>query len=204
MLIFHNKNTIDYQKIRSPSAINGNVFKKNILKKNVSTPRITSAMNIPLVKNKSDFYYRNINKPNSTTYRKLNNNITVDTTFNSKGFNFSPIIGSSSSNHDLNNRNSKIMLKKNKNIFGKFFFRGKEKFEEENKKIESVLSELMIWDNKQLIENNESFKAARIFCEKEKERLKIQKKYTERNQQFNEKKNLDGFLVMIIIKIFFN
>ena len=193
MLIFHNKNTIDYQKIRSPSAINGNVFKKNILKKNVSTPRITSAMNIPLVKNKSDFYYRNINKPNSTTYRKLNNNITVDTTFNSKGFIFSPVIGSSSSNHDLNNRNSKIMLKKNKNIFGKFFFRGKEKFEEENKKIESVLSELMIWDNKQLIENNESFKAARIFCEKEKERLKIQKKYTERNQQFNEKKKSGWF-----------
>ena len=68
-------------------------------------------------------------------------------------------------------------------------FHGGDKCEEEEKKIQSVLSELLIWDNKQYIENNESFKEARIVCEKEKERLNIQKKYAEKNQQFNEKKS---------------
>ena len=67
--------------------------------------------------------------------------------------------------------------------------KGKEKKEEENRKIQSVLSELIIWDNKQLIENNEIFRAAKVFCEKEKERLKTQKKYSEKNQEFNENKS---------------
>ena len=181
-------------KIRSPSAINHNSFKINNLKKSTSTIRLTSAINSPIINNhlnlnsnskplfKQNSLYLNLT--NRKFLKKNNSQKILNTNLNSNNF----FLQSPINTKTLNRENLKET-----NIFGKskkiFFMKGKEKFEEENKKIQSVLSELIIWDNKQLIENNELFKAAKIFCEKEKERLKTQKKYSEKNQEFNENKS---------------
>ena len=92
------------------------------------------------------------------------------------------------SNKNNNKKKTKILLNKNKKIFDKLSIKGKKKNDEENKKIKSVLSGLMMWDNKQMIESSEALKWAKVFCDKEKEKFKLQKKYEERSQQYNEKK----------------
>ena len=43
------------------------------------------------------------------------------------------------------------------------------------KELDQILSEVINWDNKQLIENNEQFKDAKIYCEKEKNILNMQR-----------------------------
>ncbi len=173
-------------KHRTTSAINGKTFKNyNNFTKRLKSQRITSAkdiMNIPSFSDIKDFHTRNIIKSNITNkYQNfINNNKknkTIDINYLSKLRIFSPLIRSPSY-IPLNKKRRELDI-----------FHEKENYKEEEKKIKSVLSELLIWDNKQLIENNESFKAARIFCEKEKERLNIQKKYTEKNKEFNERKS---------------
>ena len=177
---------IHKSKIRTTSAINGKTFKNyNNFTKRLKSQRITSAkdiMNIPSFSDIKDFHTRNIIQSNNTNkyHNFINNNKknkTIDINYLSKLRIFSPLIRSP----------SYIPLNKKKRELD--IFHEKENYKEEEKKIKSVLSELLIWDNKQLIENNESFKAARIFCENEKERLNIQKKYTEKNQEFNKRKS---------------
>lgn len=187
-------------KNRSPSAINIHSFKINNLKKKSSALRLTSAINSPKLKNHLNL---NLNskhsfKPNSLylnftnkkLLRKNNSQKELDTnynTFNSNNFFLKSPRSINSSKREYSKESD--IMKKNKNIFEYYYLKGKEKIEEENRKIQSVLSELVIWDNKQLIENNEIFKEAKIFCEKEKERLRTQKKYSEKNQEFNENKS---------------
>ena len=185
-------------KYHSPSAINIHSININALKKNISTQRITSAINSPLIyNNHSNLNSKQLFKANSTnfhfntnrTFKENINHRTIETNFSSKNFSFNTFIKSPLSIKSSNMPESKVIIKKNKKIFGHFLQMRKDKCEEENKKIQSVLSELVIFDNKQLIENNDTFKAAKIFCEKEKERLKTQKKYTEKNQEFNDRKS---------------
>lgn len=195
MLISSNKIASKY---RSTSAVNEHSMNMYALKKNISSPRLTSALNSPRIYNNySNLDSKLLFKTNSTNFhfntnRILKKNINdkkIETNLNSNNFSFNKFIKSPLSIKSSNRPESKVLIKKNKKIFENFLQRKKDKCEEENKKIQSVLSELVIWDNKQLIENNEAFKAAKDFCEREKERLKIQKKYTEKNQEFNDRKS---------------
>jgi len=199
MIISPNKNkNLFYTRFRTPSAINAHPIRINKLTKNLSSPRITSAINTPLNNNNNNNLSFNPNlliKPNST-YRNLNiNNIknskksnTIDTTLTSNNYSLNSFLNSPVNIKTTQKPISKLYIKKNKKLFDNFFMRNKEKYYEENKKIQSVLSELMSWDNKQLIENNEIFKEAKTFCEKEKEKLKSQKDFSEKNQYFHENK----------------
>ena len=71
--------------------------------------------------------------------------------------------------------NSKIMIPK-KDILVK-----KNETKIKDERIESVLSEIINWDNKQLIENNEQFKDAKLYCEKEKKILNMQRVLSDNN-----------------------
>ena len=194
MLINQNKN---FKKFRSPSAINIHSNKINHIKKNMFSPRITSAINSPKINNiNPNFNSKLFFKPNSTflnfNSRKLQKrNFSPTNIYSNNNYNFSfnsPKNNSFNNNNiSSGNQNSNLILKKN--IFEYYYNQGKERFEEENKKIQSVLTELLIWDNKQLIENNESFKAAKIYCDEIKERLKNEKKKnTEKSQAYSDKK----------------
>ena len=79
-------------------------------------------------------------------------------------------------------RNNKLNLTKNE------YFTQKEETKVKNERIESILSKVISWDKKQLIENNEQFKDAKIYCEKEKEILNMQKLLFENNVQFFDKR----------------
>ena len=187
MILSFDKKINQNQKMRSPSAINGKTFQKfNYYTKRITSQRITSALSATNMQSiqsidNTKFHSRNSIKNTPHPHLKFNNNKnnkTIDiicNNINSRMIQFSPLVKSPSN----------ITIRRNKKLS---IFRGGDKCQEEEKKIQSVLSELLIWDNKQYIENNESFKEARIVCEKEKERLNIQKKYAEKNQQFNEKK----------------
>ena len=197
MFISSNKNLLN-QKSRTSSALNAHPIRINSLKKNISSPRITSARNNPILKNNLSFNSNILIKPNmiyqninTNKIKNIKNNRTIDTNINSNNFSFNSFSNSPSPlNLQMSQKpSSKILLKKNKKIFNNLFIKSKEKYFEENTKIQSVLSQLMSWDNKQLIENNESFKAAKIFCEKEKEKIKTQKQYSEKSQEFNENKS---------------
>ena len=76
--------------------------------------------------------------------------------------------------------NNKLNLSKNE------CFTQKEDTQTKNKRIESILSKVINWDNKRLIENNEQFKDAKIYCQKEKEILNMQKLLFENNFLFFE------------------
>ena len=58
-----------------------------------------------------------------------------------------------------------------------------------DKRIESVLSEVINWDNKRLIENNEQFRDAKIYCENEKKILNMQRIISENNINYINRKN---------------
>ena len=186
MLLSFDKKINQNQKMRSPSAINGKTFQKfNYYTKRITSQRLTSAIsakNMQSIQSIDITKFHSRNSIKNTPHLKFNNNKknktidTINNNINSKLIQFSPLIKSPSN----------ITIRRSKKLS---MFHGGDKCEEEEKKIQSVLSELLIWDNKQYIENNESFKEARIVCEKEKERLNIQKKYAEKNQQFNEKKS---------------
>ena len=94
----------------------------------------------------------------------------------------------------LNNRNKiKIYLRKNKNNENNFFTEiQKGETKKKDKKIESLLSEIITWDNKQLIEHNEQYKDAKIYCEKEKELLNFQRIISERCINYINKNNNDN------------
>ena len=93
----------------------------------------------------------------------------------------------------LSNKNStKISLRKNRlNEHKNFTQIEKEKKETKAKdeNIESLLSEVINWDNKQLIENNEQFKDAKIYCEKEKDLLNFQRIISESSINYSKKNN---------------
>lgn len=93
----------------------------------------------------------------------------------------------------LSNKNStKISLRKNRLNEQKNFTQiEKEKKETKAKdeNIESLLSEVINWDNKQLIENNEQFKDAKIYCEKEKDLLNFQRIISESSINYSKKNN---------------
>ena len=170
---------------RSPSVINGNTINNKKLKRNLSSiNRITSAINFPLNKKDQNFSPKSFFKQNAVSFK---NNNQFFTNINKNNFSFKSPKNSPLSLRSSKRPESKLLLNKNKAIFENIFHRNNEKCKEENKKIQSVLSELIIWDNKQLIENNESFKGAKLFCEREKERLRTQKRYYEKSQEFNEK-----------------
>ena len=79
----------------------------------------------------------------------------------------------------------KIWRNKNKINLSKYeYFTQKEESKIKNKRIESILSKVINWDNKQLIENNEQFKDAKIYCEKEKEILNTRKIFFENNMKY--------------------
>ena len=80
--------------------------------------------------------------------------------------------------------NSKIMIPK-KDILVK-----KNETKIKDERIESVLSEIINWDNKQLIENNKQFQDAKLYCEKEKKLLNMQRILSENNINSN---NINGF-----------
>jgi hypothetical protein len=163
MLLNQNKNL---KKYRSPSAINIHSNRINHLTKNALSPRITSAINSPKInKINPNFNSKLFFKPNSTflnfkNKKLIKRNFTPTNAYsNNNNYKFffnspkNPSFGGKS-NKSLGNANSNLILKKD--IFEYYYNEGKERFEEENKKIQSVLTELLIWDNKQLIENNES------------------------------------------------
>ena len=148
---------------RAASTSNIQTFQINKLKNKIYTPRLTSA--ISLDKNT-----------------------------------FSPILSSKTKNQILklkqntkNNifsaRKKPIKLRKWK-INGKIilpqkdFITQKDITKTKDERVESVLSEVINWDNKQLIENNEQFKEAKRYCEKEKKKLNIQKIISENNLTF--------------------
>ena len=185
MLISPNKKFSIYG---SPSSINEQIIKKNKLSKAI-TPinRLASAINRPFNNKILKLNSKILLKQNSD-YNILNNNNPIYKNINKNNFSFNSEINSPLNLGSSKIQESKLLLKKNKTMIKNFFQRNNGNCEEENKKIQSVLSELIIWDNKQLIENNELFRGAKLFCEKEKERLKTQKKYYEKNKEFNENK----------------
>ena len=172
-----------FSKYRPPSHVNSHFSKISKLTKSISTPRITSATNIQPMNSKlnlkkisnSNSYYNSFNN-----FNKNHDNDNEQKSFNSTGFlsfiKF-PISPQSSSKYRQNN----LLLFSPKKL-------EKQKNDEESKKIKHVMSEITKWENKQLLEKNEAFKWAKIFCDKEKERLKIQKKYEESNKKYNENK----------------
>ena len=56
-----------------------------------------------------------------------------------------------------------------------------------NEKVVAILSEIINWDNKQLIENDEQFKDVKDFCEQEKKILNMQRIISENINYFNAK-----------------
>ena len=56
-----------------------------------------------------------------------------------------------------------------------------------NEKVVAILSEIINWDNKQLIENDEQFKDVKYFCEQEKKILNMQRIISENINYFNAK-----------------
>ena len=87
--------------------------------------------------------------------------------------------------------NSKIMIPK------KEFLVKKNETKIKDERIESVLSEVINWDNKQLIENNKQFQDAKLYCEKEKKLLNMQKILSENNINSN---NINGFIIKTAIE----
>jgi len=81
--------------------------------------------------------------------------------------------------------NSKIMIPKKEILIPK----NETKIKDE--RIESVLSEVINWDNKQLIENNKQFQDAKLYCEKEKKLLNMQRILSENNINSN---NINSFI----------
>ena len=167
-----------FSKYRPPSQVNGHFSK---LTKSISTPRIASAnnnssmnskLNLKKISNSNSSYnlFNSFNK-NHDNGQKSSNSIGFLT------FIKCPLSPQSSSKF----RHNKLLLFSPKKFV-------EQKNDEESKKIKSVMSEITKWENKQLMEKSEAFKWAKIFCEKEKERLKIQKKYEESNKKYNENK----------------
>ena len=64
----------------------------------------------------------------------------------------------------------------------------KEETKIKDERIESVLSEITNWDTKRLVENNESFKDAIIYCENEKKLLNMQRIISENNVNYSNSK----------------
>ena len=64
----------------------------------------------------------------------------------------------------------------------------KEYFTQKDERIESVFSEITNWDTKQLIENNENFKDAKLYCENEKRLLNMQRIISEKNVNYSNVK----------------
>ena len=61
----------------------------------------------------------------------------------------------------------------------------KEETKIKDERIESVLSEITNWDTKQLIENNENFKDAKLYCQNEKRLLNMQRIISEKNLNYS-------------------
>ena len=184
MFLSHKEKKI-FSKYRHPSQMNIHSAKISILKKNISTPRITSAINIQSINSKLNL--KKISNSNSyyNLFNSFNKNNDNDNDIVQKSINstiFSPSIKSPLSSQNVSKyRQNHLLLFSPKKL-------GKQRNDEESEKFKSVMSEITIWENKQLMEKNEAFKWAKIFCEKEKERLKIQKTYEERNKKYNENK----------------
>ena len=79
--------------------------------------------------------------------------------------------------------NSKIILPK------KNFLTQKDETKVKDERIESLLSEVINWDNKQLIENNVQFKDAKTYCEKEKQILNMQRVLSDNNLNYLKIRN---------------
>jgi len=170
-----------FSKYRPPSQVNTHSTKISKLTKNISAPRISSAINIQSMNSKLNL--KKITNSNSC-YNLFNNfnkkHDNEQKSFNSTSFLFFNKFPLSPQIRSKYRQNKLLLFSPQKS--------GEKKNDEESKKIISVMSEITKWEAKQLIEKNEAFKWAKIFCEKEKERLKIQKKYEESNKKYNENK----------------
>ena len=151
---------------RSNSTSYAETFKINKLDNKISSPKFSSSISL------NDFKDNKISSPKLSikhNYKILQikpNSKTKKTIFSSKKM---PLKIKSWK------INSKIMIPKRE------FLSKKEETKIKDERIESILSEIINWDNKQLIENNEQFKDAKLYCEKEKKILNMQRVLSDNN-----------------------
>ena len=166
MNLFLKKN-IFIETNRSNSTNVSNLYQLNKLTNKNSSTRIENVSSLNNYSKNKILSPRLCVKYNSKIFKKINNTKTNKNIFSAKKFPIKMRIW----------RNNKLNLSKND------FFTQKEETQIKNERIQSILSKAINWDKKQ-IENNEQFKDAKIYCEKEKEILNMQKSLFENNIYF--------------------
>ena len=166
MNLFLKKN-IFIETNRSNSTNVSNLYQLNKLTNKNSSTRIENVSSLNNYSKNKILSPRLCVKYNSKIFKKINNTKTNKNIFSAKKLPIKMRIW----------RNNKLNLSKNE------FFTQKEETQIKNERIQSILSKAINWDKKQ-IENNEQFKDAKIYCEKEKEILNMQKSLFENNIYF--------------------
>jgi uncharacterized small protein (DUF1192 family) len=159
------------EKNRSSSIPNIQSYQLNNIKEKLTTPRPKKTISLNTIINKNTFSPKICLRYNKQL-SKINQNMKIK-----------KIIFSAKNKLPIHFRawNNSLLTREN--------LTQKEEKTIKDKRIESVLSEVINWDNKRLIENNEQFRDAKIYCENEKKILNMQRIISENNINYINKKN---------------